>query len=105
MVLVVFPAEQSRPNYADDTGAVDIEVPLERPLQEIGFLAVLDVRVLVIEPVLSVGIRQFDFAFVQEGACCLVLGVQRRTGNGRVEHELVELGVVVDGVFDPVVDV
>ena len=31
--------------------------------------------------------------------------MQRRAGDGRVEHELVEVGIVADGVVDGVVDV
>ena len=86
-------------------GPLHLEIALEGAQQELGFLAVLDVRMAVIELQLPVGIGHQGFGIAQQRAVGLVFGVQRRAGNGRVKHELVELGVVADRVIDHFVDV
>ena len=58
VVLVTFPTLEQRANDSDDARAIDLEIPVEGPQQELAFLAVLDVRVPEIELQLSVNIRQ-----------------------------------------------
>ena len=53
---------------------------------------------LEVELVLAVDVGQVHV--VEHAALLRHLGVQRRAGHGRVEHELVEIGVVRDGVLD-----
>ena len=58
-----------------------------------------------IELQLSVNIRQVELGNSQERAFRLLFGVQGRAGDGRVEHELMEVRVVADGMIDDFIDV
>ena len=59
----------------------------------------------IVEDRLAVDVAQLVLALVLHHALGRKLGVQRRAGDGRVEHELVEVGVVPGGVLDGLVDV
>ena len=63
------------------------------------------VRVAVVEDELPVNVAGVKFAFVFHHALGRKFRVQRRAGDGRVEHELVEVGIVSGGVVDRRVDV
>ena len=62
-------------------------------------------RVPVVEDELPVDVAEVILAGVLHAPLGRQLGVQRRAGDGRVEHELVEIGIVADGVLDGLVDV
>ena len=68
----------------------------------LGFVA-RDGGVLEIELVLAVDIGQVH-AF-EHASLLAHLGVERRAGHRRVEHELVEIGIVRHGVLDLRADV
>ena len=59
----------------------------------------------VVEDQLPVDVAEVVLALVLHQALGRKLGVQRRAGDRRVEHELVEVGVVPGGVVDRLVDV
>ena len=71
----------------------------------LAFLAGGDVRMAVVEDELPVNVGQVILAGVLHPSLGRKLGVQRRAGDGRVEHELVEVGVVPGGVLDGLVDI
>ena len=60
-------------------------------------------RVLEVEPVLAVNVGQIDAW--QHAPLRFHLGKQRRAGHRRVEHELVEVGIVRHRVFEFGLDV
>ena len=68
----------------------------------LGFLA-RDGGVLEVEGVLAVDVGQVDVRACGPAAAISV--IERRAGHRRVEHELVEIGLVRDGVLDLFVDV
>ena len=57
-------ARQQGAGDPSDAGAVDLEVAFKRPLDEIGFLAVVDVRVVVVEDQLPVDVARVVLALV-----------------------------------------
>ena len=105
MVLVPPPAGQRGAHDPHRARTVDAEIAIERPEHDLGRLLVGQVRVAVVEDRLPVDVAEVILAFVLHHALGRQLGVQRRAGDGRVEHELVEVGIVADGVVDRLVDV
>ncbi len=106
VVLVTAPAPQEGAGDADDARAVDLEVAAERAQQELRLLAVADVGCRKLNRNCPWTSAASHSLFGQ--AACPALwcsSVQRRARQGRVEHELVELGVVGHGVLDGLVDV
>jgi hypothetical protein len=74
-------------------------------LQELRFLPLPDVGVFMAEPELPVPVRLGAFPAIEQCAALQMLGVQRGTAEGRVQHELMKLRVVSHGVLDGRVDV
>ena len=72
---------------------------------EVAFHARGNVRMAIVEDQLPVDVARVALAGRLHPPLGLELGVQRRAGDGRVEHELVEVGVVAGGVVDRLVDV
>ncbi len=105
MVLVPFPAGQHGLRHPHQARAVDLEIPLKGPHDEVRLQAVADVRVPVIEERLPVNVGNVVLAFVLHPPLGREFGVQRGAGQRGVEHELVKVGVVVHGVLDHAVDV
>ena len=69
----------------------------ESQVEELPGLLARNRRVLEIEGVLAMDVGQVD---VEQPALLLHVVIERRARNRRVEHELVEIGLVRDGVFD-----
>ena len=86
-------------------GPLTLEIAVEGPQHELAFHAVGDVRMAVVEDQLPVDVAGVELAGVLHQPLGRQLGVQRRAGDRRVEHELVEVGVVAGGVVDRRVDV
>src|SRR3989304_3269254 len=105
VVLVTFPTLEQRTNDSDGAGTIDLKIPLEGAQEELAFPAVLDVGVPEIELQLSVNIRQMELGNSKERTFRLLFGVQGRACDGRVEHELMEVRVVADGMIDDFIDV
>lgn len=105
MVLVPLPAPQRGPDDADDARTVQLEVPAERSQQEFPFLPIANVRVPEIKSQLPVNIRHREFVDIQHRALGHLGGVKRRSGDRRVEHELMKVGVVRNCMIDHLIDV
>ena len=105
VVPVGLPAFQHRSDQAVEAGAVDLEIAAKGPKEKFFLPAVPDVRVAVVEAVLAVGVGGGELRFGQERAVAAVPFVQGRARVRRVEHELVEIGVVAHGVVDDAVHV
>ena len=105
MVLVTSPTLKQRANDSDNARAIDREIAVEGPQQQLAFLAVLDVGVPEIELQLSMDIRQMVLGNPKERAFGLLFSVQGCAGDGCVEHELMEVRVVPDSMIDDFVDV
>jgi hypothetical protein len=105
VVLVPLPPLERRADEPADARPVEFEVATKRPEQELGLLTVGDVRVSEVELELSVDVGGGALARVQQRPPRPELLVQRRAGDGGVEHELVKVRVVADGVVDDLIDV
>src|ERR1022692_4325200 len=103
MVLVAHPALKGSAANPKETGAVALEVPAESRVDELLRLFARNGGMLEIETVLPVDVRQVDI--IQQPALQGHLVVERRARNRRVEHELVEVGLVRDGALDLFADV
>ena len=105
VILVSFPTRQRGPHHPRQAGAVDIKITLKRLPQQIVFLTLGKVRMTVIELELPVRIGQFVFLFILDGTLFRELGMKRRAGQGSVEHELMEVGVMAHCVVDCAMDI
>ncbi len=68
MVPVAFPSPQHSADNADHAGAVQLEIAVEGPQQELPLPAVLDVGVAEVELQLPVNVRRRHVGPAQQGA-------------------------------------
>src|ERR1017187_10233620 len=102
VVLVAQVAGAGGAADAKEAGAVAFEIALECPIQQTGGLLARDGGVLEVESVLAVDIGQVH---VEQAPLPGHLGIERRTGDRGVEHELVQIGLVGEGMLDLFVNV
>src|SRR5512142_3392990 len=97
-VFIALPTSQQGAGDAVETRAVQLEIAPEGPIEKAFRVVSRDRRMLEVEFELAVNIGEVNIA--QEAAFFGHLLIKRSTRNRRVEHELVEVGVVGDGVLD-----
>src|ERR1035437_7260248 len=102
VVLVAHIAGEGGAADAEQAGAVAFEIALEGPIQQTGGLLARDGGVLEVEGVLAVDIGQVH---IDQAPLFGHLEIERRAGDRRVEHELVQIGLVRDGALDLLDDV
>ena len=98
VVLVALPALEDCVAHAKEAWSVDLEIPPERPVEERFRVVPRDGRMAEVELELAVDVRRV-YAF-EDAAFRRDLPVELRAGRGSVEHELMKIRVMVDGVFD-----
>ena len=98
MIVIALPALEDGVADAEQAGAVALEVEAEGPVEQALGVIAGDGGVLEIEFELAVNVGQIDA--VEHAAFFFHLLEQRRSRDRRVEHELVEVRSVRDGVLD-----
>jgi hypothetical protein len=103
--FVALPAGQQGADQACQAGAVFLKIPFEGPQQKTFLLAAFDMGMPVVESVLTVRRRAALHVFTQQRIVLPVDVIKGGARNRGVEHELVKIRVVADGVCDDLVDI
>src|ERR1022692_2515500 len=105
MMAKTLPGAECRPHDPHHAGTIHLEIALERPQQQLRFLALGNVRVAVVEPQLSVDVRNRVIGEIEQPALCLKLCKEWRSGDWGVEHELMEFCRMAHGMLNRFVDI
>ena len=102
MVFISDIALQESVGNAQDAGPIDFVVTLKSAQQELSRLLARNVRVTEIECQLPVCVGQIHI--LQKGSLASVLLIEGCARHRRVQHELVKVRIVGDGIIDDLVN-